>query len=118
MAHLVEAGSDLYLMPSKYEPCGLNQIYSLKYGTIPIVSEIGGLVDTVEEIDPETGEGTGFFIRDLTPESIVDAVKVALDYLKDEEKCANTRKRIMEEDFSWDYSAKRYVDIYERIMSE
>jgi len=118
MAHLVEAGSDLYLMPSKYEPCGLNQIYSLKYGTIPIVAEVGGLVDTVDEIDPGSGDGTGFYIQDLSAKGIVATVKNALAYLKDAEKCENTRKKIMEEDFSWDYSAKRYVDIYERIMGE
>jgi starch synthase len=75
MAHLIEAGSDMYLMPSKYEPCGLNQIYSLKYGTIPIVSAVGGLFDTVDDLDLETGEGTGFIIEKLTAKYIVKTVK-------------------------------------------
>ncbi len=118
MAHLIEAASDLYLMPSKYEPCGLNQVYSLRYGTIPIVSAVGGLVDTVDEIDPETGEGTGFIIEELSAPGIVSTVKAALEFLKNAEKRDEIRKRIMEEDFSWEYAAKRYVDIYDRIVSE
>jgi starch synthase len=96
MAHLIEAGSDLYLMPSKYEPCGLNQIYSLRYATIPIVSNVGGLVDTVEEIDTESGEGTGFIIDDLSGEGIVAAVKQAVHFLKESDKLEEVQKRIME----------------------
>lgn len=118
MAHLIVAGSDLYLMPSRYEPCGLNQIYSLRYSTIPIVSRVGGLVDTVVDIDPSTGEGTGFFLEELTPKSLVAAVKKALAFFKDKEKLDILRKRIMEEEFSWEYSANRYVEIYERVISE
>lgn len=118
MAHLIEAGSDMYLMPSKYEPCGLNQIYSLKYGTIPIVSAVGGLFDTVDDLDLETGEGTGFIIEKLTAKHIVKAVKKAVRYFKKKEAWAETQKKIMEEDFSWEISAKRYVDIYDRVINE
>lgn len=117
MAHLIEAGSDMFLMPSKYEPCGLNQIYSMRYGTVPIVSPVGGLFDSVEDIDEETGEGTGFVMEDLSSKSLLQAIKRALGYFKDKEKWTELQKRIMEEDFSWDISAKRYVDIYDRVIS-
>ncbi|HGY10812.1 MAG TPA: glycogen synthase GlgA [Desulfobacterales bacterium] len=117
MAHLIEAGSDMFLMPSKYEPCGLNQIYSMRYGTVPIVSPVGGLFDSVEDIDEETGEGTGFVMEDLSSKSLLHAIKRALGYFKDKEKWTELQKRIMEEDFSWDISAKRYVDIYDRVIS-
>lgn len=118
MAHLIEAGSDLYLMVSKYEPCGLNQIYSLRYGTIPIVSNVGGLVDTVEDIDTKTGDGTGFIIEELSPAGIISSVKKAIEFIKNQELLETVRKRIMEEDFSWEYSAKHYVEIYERVVNE
>ncbi len=118
MAHLIEAGSDIFLMPSKYEPCGLNQIYSLKYGTVPIVSSVGGLFDTVDDLDEQSGEGTGFIIEDLNADGIVKAVKKAIDYYKKKEKWQELRQRIMDEDFSWEYAAKRYLDIYDRVVNE
>ncbi len=118
MAHLIEAGSDMFLMPSRYEPCGLNQIYSMRYGTIPIVSAVGGLFDSVDDIDEETGEGTGFIIEELTPKALLKAIKRALKYYKNKDKWTELQKRIMEEDFSWDISAKRYVDIYDRLINE
>lgn len=118
MAHLIEAGSDMFLMPSRYEPCGLNQIYSMRYGTVPIVSAVGGLYDSVEDIDEETGEGTGFIIEKLTPEDTLKAIKRALKYYQDKEKWQNLQKRIMEEDFSWDYAAKRYLDIFDRLVND
>ncbi|RQV96926.1 MAG: glycogen synthase [Calditrichaeota bacterium] len=118
MSHLVEAGSDLFLMPSRYEPCGLHQIYSLRYGTIPIVSKIGGLYDTVDEIDLESGEGTGFLIEELNAKSLVKTVKKSIELFKDTEKWDKIRQHIMLEDFSWEYSAKRYLDIYNRVINE
>jgi len=118
MAHLIEAGSDMFLMPSKYEPCGLNQIYSLRYGTIPIVSTVGGLFDTVDDLDEESGEGTGILIEDLSVKGIVAAVKRGLAYYKQKEKWEELQKRIMDEDFSWEISAKRYLDIYERVITD
>ncbi len=118
MAHLIEAGADIYLSPSKYEPCGLNQIYSLKYGTIPVVSSVGGLFDTVDDLDEELTEGTGIIIEELSGEAIIKAVTRALTYFKDKEKWLAIQKRIMEEDFSWELSAKRYLDIYDRVLSD
>lgn len=118
VAHLIEAGSDIFLMPSRYEPCGLNQIYSLKYGTIPIVSAVGGLFDTVDSIDEETNEGTGYIIENLTSKEIVKTVKRALLLFKKKEKWSELQKRVMSEDFSWEISAKRYLDIYERVINE
>ena len=118
MVHLVEAGADMFLMPSKYEPCGLHQIYSLRYGTIPIVSAVGGLFDTVEDLDVETGEGTGFILDELSAKSIIKTVKKALAYYKKKEQWEELQKRVMEEDFSWELSAKRYLDVYSRALNE
>ncbi len=118
MIHLALAGSDLYLMPPKYEPCGLNQIYSMKYGTIPIVSSVGGLYDTVDDIDMKSGEGTGLLIENLSSKDIVDAVKKALTLYGNKELWGELQKRVMNEDFSWEVSANRYVDIYERVIND
>ena len=114
ISHLVEAGSDFFLMPSRYEPCGLNQMYSLVYGTLPIVRATGGLVDTVENFNEETGAGTGFMFNYLSPASIYDTVGWAVyawyNRKKDIEKM---RKRGMAMDFSWELSAKKYIKLYE-----
>ena len=118
MAHLIEAGSDMYLSPSKYEPCGLNQIYSLKYGTIPIVSSVGGLFDTVDDFEEDGSEGTGIILEDLNSEAIIKAIKRAVDLYKNKELWQELQKRIMKEDFSWELSAKRYLDIYERTLND
>lgn len=118
MAHLIEAGADMFLMPSKYEPCGLHQIYSLKYGTVPIVSAIGGLFDTVDDLDEETGEGTGFIIHELTAKELVKTVKRAISYFNKSEEWLKLQKRIMQEDYSWELSAQRYIDIYDRVINE
>lgn len=116
MSHLFEAGSDIFLMPSKYEPCGLNQVYALRYGTVPIVSPVGGLLDTVAEYDPQIDDGTGFIMEKLDGKSLVNAVKRAINLYKDSEKWQKLQKRIMKEDFSWEISAKRYLDIYKRMI--
>jgi starch synthase len=118
MAHLIEAGSDIFLMPSRYEPCGLNQIYSLKYGTVPIVSAVGGLFDTVEDLDEDNNEGTGFIIENLNEKEIVKSVKRAVNFFKKKDQWIELQKRIMEEDFSWEISANRYLDIYDRVINE
>ncbi|HED10301.1 MAG TPA: glycogen synthase [Caldithrix abyssi] len=118
IAHLIEAGADIYLMPSKYEPCGLNQIFSLRYGTLPVVSPIGGLLDTVEDYDPTIEDGTGFIMEKLDAPSLVEATKRAIALYKDKEKLRAVQKQIMAEDFSWDISAKRYLDIYKRVTGE
>jgi len=114
LSHLIEAGSDFFLMPSRYEPCGLNQMYSLVYGTLPIVRRTGGLVDTVENFNEKTGGGTGFMFDQLNPSSIYNTVGWAVwawyNRQKDIEKM---RKRGMTQDFSWKTSALKYVDMYE-----
>lgn len=118
MAHLIEAGADIYLSPSKYEPCGLNQIYSLKYGTVPIVSSVGGLFDTVDDLNEDATDGTGIILEELSSKAIIKAVKQAIELFKDKERWVELQKRIMEEDFSWEISAKRYLDIYDRVLSD
>ncbi|MDR2468437.1 MAG: glycogen synthase [Spirochaetaceae bacterium] len=113
ISHLIEAGSDFFLMPSRYEPCGLNQMYSLLYGTPPIVRRTGGLVDTVTNFNEETGEGTGFMFDDLTPHAVYNTVGWALwAYYNRPKEIAAMRKRGMKQDFSWAYSAKKYLDMY------
>jgi starch synthase len=116
-AHLVEAGADIFLMPSKYEPCGLNQMYSLRYGTVPVVRLTGGLADTVHEYNPLTHEGTGFCFRDYDPEEFRAAIDRALALWPDRKAWARLMRNGMQKDFSWTESAKRYVELYERILN-
>lgn len=117
LSHLVEAGSDFFLMPSKYEPCGLNQIYSLKYGTLPIVRETGGLADTVECYNENNGSGTGFTFKDLTPNAIYNTVAWATwTWYNKKNDILNMQQRAMNKDFSWDKSAKKYTEIYQWAM--
>jgi starch synthase len=114
MSHLIEAGSDFFLMPSRYEPCGLNQMYSLAYGTLPIVRKTGGLVDTVENYNEETGEGTGFMFDELNPSAIYNTVGWAVwAWYNRREHIEAMRRRGMKQDFSWEKSAKKYVEMYE-----
>jgi starch synthase len=118
MAHLIEAGSDFFLMPSRYEPCGLNQMYSLRYGTLPIVRRTGGLADTVEQYDQGSGEGTGFLFDDLTQSAIFDVTGWAVwAWYNRRDHIMKMRKRAMTRRFSWDGSADRYIETYERALS-
>ncbi|MDO8426193.1 MAG: glycosyltransferase, partial [Deltaproteobacteria bacterium] len=110
ITHLVEAGSDIFLMPSRYEPCGLNQMYSLKYGTIPIVRATGGLEDTVR--DYKDNEGTGFKFKEYSASALVEKVKEALAVYKDKKAWAELQRRAMAGNFSWEESAKRYLELY------
>jgi starch synthase len=113
VSHLIEAGSDFFLMPSRYEPCGLNQMYSLVYGTPPIVRRTGGLIDTVENYDQENDKGTGFMFDDLTPGSIYNTVGWAVwAWYNRPDAIAAMRKRGMKHDFSWSTSAKKYIAMY------
>jgi len=113
LAHKIEAGSDLFLMPSLFEPCGLNQIYSLRYGTLPIVRATGGLDDTIQNFNPATKEGNGFKFYDATPESLYHTVKWAVDtYRYESESYQLMQKRAMEVRFDWEKSAKAYEDLY------
>jgi starch synthase len=113
-SHLIEAGSDFFLMPSRYEPSGLNQMYSLAYGTIPIVRNTGGLADTVENFNQDTGEGTGFIFDDPTPQAIYNTVGWAVwAWYNRREQIEAMRLRGMKQDFSWAVSAKKYLEMYE-----
>jgi starch synthase len=114
LAHKIEAGSDMFLMPSKYEPCGLNQIYSLKYGTVPIVRATGGLDDTIEPWDPRSGKGTGFKFYDYSGESLLLTIKDALRAFHDQASWQTIMRNGMNKDFSWTASAKEYGRVYER----
>jgi starch synthase len=115
LAHKIEAGSDMFLMPSQYEPCGLNQIYSLKYGTVPIVRATGGLDDTIESWDARTGKGTGFKFQEFSGEVLLLTIKNALLAFRDQTSWQTLMRNGMKKDFSWDASAKEYVRIYERV---
>jgi len=115
LAHKIEAGSDMFLMPSRYEPCGLNQIYSLRYGTVPIVRATGGLDDTIEPWDARTGKGTGFKFSDYSGESLLLTVRQALQAYRDQTSWKTLMRNGMGKDFSWNASAKEYVRVYERV---
>lgn len=110
LAHKIEAGADMFLMPSRYEPCGLNQIYSLKYGTVPIVRATGGLDDTIDET-------TGFKFCDYTPEALVGAVRQALAAYWDRARWQAMMLRGMAKDYSWSASARQYLELYERLLA-
>lgn len=112
LAHLIEAGVDMFLMPSKYEPCGLNQLYSLKYGTVPIVRETGGLADTIEDFNPKTYQGTGFVFKNYDPFELLDAIKRALEVYKNKKIWKKLMLSGMSKDFSWERSARKYVELY------
>jgi starch synthase len=109
LAHRIEAGCDLLLMPSLYEPCGLNQIYGLRYGTVPVVRATGGLADTVED------GRTGFVFEDYTVEAFVGAVRRALAVYADDRRWRAMMRAGMARDFSWDASARQYLELYESL---
>ncbi|MFQ5428284.1 MAG: glycogen synthase GlgA [Thermodesulfobacteriota bacterium] len=111
LAHLVEAGSDIFLMPSQYEPCGLNQIYSQKYGTIPVVRATGGLDDTVRDYTAEKNP-TGFKFKRFAAPALATALGRAVEVFKDRKKWAELQQNAMREDFSWEVSARRYMELY------
>jgi starch synthase len=115
VAHKIEAGSDMFLMPSRYEPCGLNQIYSLKYGSVPIVRATGGLDDTIEPWDARTGKGTGFKFTEYNGESLLLTIKHALQAFRDQTSWQVLMRNGMNKDFSWSASAREYGKIYERV---
>lgn len=117
LSHLIEAGSDFFIMPSKYEPCGLNQIYSLLYGTLPIVRRTGGLADTVENYNEETGEGTGFMFDQLTPDSVYNTVGWATyAYYNKKDHIKKMQKAGMTKSFTWEGSAKEYLNVYDEAL--
>jgi starch synthase len=115
LAHRIEAGCDMFLMPSKYEPCGLNQLYSMRYGTIPIVRAIGGLADTVA--DDNSGDGTGFSFKRYSAADMMTAIKRALQAYSDMTRWQALMIRAMNQDWSWDRSAQKYLELYQAIHS-
>jgi starch synthase len=114
LAHRIEAGADMFLMPSYYEPCGLNQIYSLRYGTVPIVRAIGGLNDTIVD---QPGETTGFKFHDYTGEALLAAVRRALKVYADRPRWEEIMRRGMRQDFSWENSAGQYAALYRSLLT-
>jgi len=118
LAHMIEAGSDIFLMPSSYEPCGMNQMYSLKYGTIPIVYNIGGLAETITEYDADKKSGNGFVFEKYNGKDMIRAIKRALKLYKKTELWNELQVSAMQEDFSWDQSAQNYLDLYVKMHEE
>jgi starch synthase len=119
LAHRIEAGADLFLMPSLYEPCGLNQMFSLKYGTIPVVRGVGGLKDTVQDYDAERQTGTGFVFEPYQPGALLASIDRALAAYRDDEAAWTAlKRRAMQMDFSWDRSAKLYSDLYRQLLNK
>jgi starch synthase len=127
LAHWIEAGADLFLMPSKYEPCGLNQMYSLLYGTVPVVRRTGGLADTVTLWDPKSREGNGIVFDHYTPEGVRWGLETALSlYSAGWEEGGRARDSAwrhmqlagMAQDFSWERQAQQYVDLYRSLAPD
>ncbi len=116
LAHKIEAGSDIFLMPSRYEPCGLNQIYSLKYATIPVVRRTGGLADTVRAYDWQTQQGTGFVFEHYDGAGLKWALEHALSTYNHREAWINIQKQAILEDFSWEKQVREYIGLYKKIV--
>ncbi|MDR4504696.1 MAG: glycogen synthase GlgA [Candidatus Scalindua sp.] len=117
LAHKIEAGVDIFLMPSRYEPCGLNQIYSLRYGTIPIVHATGGLDDTIKDYDQANGAGNGFKFKEYNTSAFLNKTKQALNVFENREEWSRLMKNAMAEDFSWEISAEKYIELYKKAAS-
>jgi starch synthase len=117
LAHLIEGGADIFLMPSRFEPCGLNQMYSMRYGTVPVVHGVGGLADTVVDYSPGNNQSTGFVMVDYTPAALLGALNRALALYRDGRRWQTLQMAGMQQDFSWDRSAREYVKIYERALA-
>ena len=113
LAHKIEAGADMFLMPSRYEPCGLNQIYSLRYGTVPVVRATGGLDDTIEQYDASSGQGTGFKFQEYSGQALLQAVREALAVYQDKAAWRRLQINGMAKDYSWNASAAEYGRLYE-----
>ncbi|MGC1728169.1 MAG: glycogen synthase [Steroidobacteraceae bacterium] len=117
LAHWIEAASDLFLMPSRYEPCGLNQMYSLRYGTVPVVRRTGGLADSVEHYDPARGTGDGVVFNHFDVPALEWAVNTALDLYAQPQHWRRMMKNGMRKDFSWERQAARYLELYRRVTA-
>lgn len=116
LAHKIYAGSDIFLMPSKYEPCGLGQLISLCYGTIPVIRKTGGLADTIVEYNPSEGAGTGFFFNNYSSDELVEKLKGVNKLFNDKKEWQRILENAMSQDFSWRQSAKQYISLYKKIL--
>jgi len=116
-AHWIEAASDMFLMPSQYEPCGLNQMYSQRYGTVPIVRRTGGLADSVQHFDPFTGEGTGVVFNDYDVGAVTWGVETAFKWYAKKASWEKLMRNGMAQDFSWERRVGEYVGLYERMLA-
>jgi starch synthase len=114
LAHWIEAGADAFLMPSRYEPCGLNQMYSMRYGTVPLVRRTGGLADSVQHFDPATGEGTGIVFNDADGGAVRWALGRMRELFADRPAWRRMMQNGMARDFSWDGPVERYLELYGR----
>ena len=117
LAHWIEAASDVFLMPSRYEPCGLNQMYSLRYGTVPVVRRTGGLADSVQHYDTRTGTGTGVVFNDFNTQALQWALNTALDLYARPRHWARVVRNGMQQDFSWERQGGEYVALYRRLIA-
>ncbi len=118
LAHRIEGGADMFLMPSRYEPCGLNQMYSLRYGTVPVVRAVGGLADTVVDLDEEPERANGFVFRAYEPAEVLKTVRRAARIWRDRNLWRSLVLRGMAADFSWERSAGRYAEVYGQALSD
>jgi starch synthase len=116
LAHKIFAGSDIFLMPSKYEPCGLGQLIALRYGSIPVVRKTGGFIDSITEYNASTFEGTGFLFNEYSSEKMLKAVKKAGKFYRDKKHWEKITKNAMSQDFSWRNSAKEYLSLYKKTL--
>jgi starch synthase len=117
LSHKIEAGADIFLMPSRYEPCGLNQMYSLAYGTVPVVRATGGLDDTIQAFNPVTGEGNGFKFAEASMEALLETARVAVALYRQPDRWGRLVRSGMACDFSWDRSASEYEALYRQIVA-
>jgi starch synthase len=118
LAHQIQAGCDMFLMPSRFEPCGLTQMYALKYGTVPVVRATGGLADSISEFDLKTGLGNGFVFRDYQPAEMIAAMRRALEVFSDRTAWKRLMANCFAADFSWAVAAARYMDLYRKLIAE
>jgi len=115
LAHWIQAGSDFFLMPSRYEPCGLTQLYALKYGTVPIVRKTGGLADTVQLWSPRTGTGTGIVFDDYDAKAVHWALEAAFNIYRDRPAYRRLQHNGMTQNFSWDHQVQKYESLYSKL---
>jgi len=118
LARRIYAGADMFLMPSRFEPCGLSQMIAARYGTVPLVRETGGLKDSIIPYETDDGKGIGFTFTEYANESIIEIINKACAVYQDKDKWRELVKRAMEHDFSWEQSAKEYVKMYNELLEK